>query len=312
MSRPAEEAPGSRYDYATVGHVTVDVLPDGVRRPGGTAFYSALQAARLGRRALIVTAGDPDEIEELLAPYRSEVDLLVAPAARTTTLATAGLGADRRQRLLAWAGPIPGELAFETALLHLAPVARELPGRWKREAGFVGLTPQGLLREWAHPGAELELPTRHGDRARAAQPGAPEPTCSWPRSGAAPLPGPCGALVLSELELASCPGLAPAAIAQGAVVAVTAGPAPTRILLPDGAALELAVPEVGEAVDDLGAGDVFAAAFFLALADGREPATAAAFANAAAAVRMRARGPGAIGGREAIDARMRAAQPPAG
>ena len=36
--------------YVTVGHVTIDVLPDGERRPGGTAFYSALQAARLGLR----------------------------------------------------------------------------------------------------------------------------------------------------------------------------------------------------------------------------------------------------------------------
>ena len=46
-----------QFDYTTVGHVTIDVLDDGSRRAGGTAFYSALQAARLGRRALIVTRG---------------------------------------------------------------------------------------------------------------------------------------------------------------------------------------------------------------------------------------------------------------
>ena len=34
--------------YVAVGHVTIDVLADGRRRPGGTALYSALQAARLG------------------------------------------------------------------------------------------------------------------------------------------------------------------------------------------------------------------------------------------------------------------------
>ena len=46
-----------RFDYTTVGHVTADVLADGARRAGGSAFYSALQAARLGRRALIITQG---------------------------------------------------------------------------------------------------------------------------------------------------------------------------------------------------------------------------------------------------------------
>ena len=48
-----------RFDYATVGHVTVDVLPDGSRRAGGAAFYSALQAARLGLRTLVITRGRP-------------------------------------------------------------------------------------------------------------------------------------------------------------------------------------------------------------------------------------------------------------
>ena len=45
------------YDYTAVGHVTADVFADGSVRPGGSALYSALQAARLGRRALIITQG---------------------------------------------------------------------------------------------------------------------------------------------------------------------------------------------------------------------------------------------------------------
>jgi len=37
---PAARAPvrPPAFDYVTVGHVTVDVLPDGSRRPGGTAL----------------------------------------------------------------------------------------------------------------------------------------------------------------------------------------------------------------------------------------------------------------------------------
>ena len=57
-----------QFDYTTVGHVTADVMPDGTRQAGGGAFYSALQASRLGLRTLIVTQGVPSEIRELLAP----------------------------------------------------------------------------------------------------------------------------------------------------------------------------------------------------------------------------------------------------
>ena len=57
------------YDYTAVGHVTADVFADGSVRPGGSALYSALQAARLGRRALIITQGVEQQIAELLAPY---------------------------------------------------------------------------------------------------------------------------------------------------------------------------------------------------------------------------------------------------
>src|ERR1700759_307955 len=92
--------------YVAVGHVTVDVLPDGRRRPGGTALYSALQAARLGLEATIVTRGREDERRELLAPFAGELELIVEPAPVTTTLQTTGSGEQRRQRMLAWAGPM--------------------------------------------------------------------------------------------------------------------------------------------------------------------------------------------------------------
>jgi hypothetical protein len=81
--------------------VTIDVLPDGQRRPGGTALYSALQAARLGLEATIVTRGRETELQELLAPFSGELRLIVEPAPATTTLQTTGSGEQRRQRMLA-------------------------------------------------------------------------------------------------------------------------------------------------------------------------------------------------------------------
>jgi 1D-myo-inositol 3-kinase len=279
------------FDYTTVGHVTIDVLDDGSRHVGGTAFYSALQAARLGRRALIVTRGRAREIDELIEPYRGELELMVLPARHTTTLHTVGSGANRSQRVLAWAGPIADDLVLDTAILHLAPVARETPDRWRGRADFLGLTPQGLVREWSG-----------GDRLMAPAP---------PADAARLVAGSCDAIVLGEQERTSCAGLIATAGAAGAVVAVTAGAAPVTILAPGGGdAVELEVPALAGPVEDLGdlgAGDVFAAAFFVALSDGRPPLEAAGFASAAAAVRMRALGAEAIGGRAAIDARLRRA-----
>jgi hypothetical protein len=115
-----------RFDYVTVGHVTVDVLEEtsagtGRRQPGGGAFYSALQAARLGLRAQIVTRGVPDELEALLEPYRAELEVSIAAAEHTTTLETRGDGHARTQRVRAWAGPCEEPTALDTAILHLAP-----------------------------------------------------------------------------------------------------------------------------------------------------------------------------------------------
>jgi sugar/nucleoside kinase (ribokinase family) len=273
------------FDYTTVGHVTIDVLDDGSRRPGGTAFYSALQAARLGRRALIVTRGVAREIEELIEPYRHELELEVLPAPHTTTLVTLGAGSQRSQRVLAWAGPIAGDLTLDTSILHLAPVARETPGHWRGRAEFLGLTPQGLVRQWSAPGSQI--------------------VAASPAPSATAVAGRCDAIVVNEHERTSCASLIARASASGAVVAVTAGAAPITVLAPGRPPLELEVPALAAGpVDDLGAGDVFAAALFIALSDRRGASDAARFASAAAAVRMQGAGAGAIGGLADIEARL--------
>jgi sugar/nucleoside kinase (ribokinase family) len=284
--KPAEKVKQRlRFDYTTVGHVTVDVTRDGSRRAGGTAFYSALQAARLGQRTLIVTRGVPRVIEKLLEPYRGELELEILPAGQTTTLETSHAGPARSQRVLAWAGAIDERVLVDTSILHLAPIARETPGRWSGHADFVGLTPQGLVRGWSGDAGEIF------------------PTTPDPRR----IPERCQAVVMSEQERASCAELISGAGAAGAIVAVTAGRSPTTLLLPGGQALAVEVPSVAHPSDDVGAGDVFAAAFFIALREGRAPRQAANFANAAAAVRIGSAGAQAIGDRSAIEARLRAA-----
>jgi sugar/nucleoside kinase (ribokinase family) len=121
------------------------------------------------------------------------------------------------------------------------------------------------------------------------------------------MPARCDAVVINAAERVSCAPLlerprARSARAAGApVIAVTAGQAATELHLPDGSTSEIDVVPVRSFVDDLGAGDVFAAAFFVALAEGRAPGDAAAFASAAAAVRIAGAGPGAVGDRGAIE-----------
>jgi sugar/nucleoside kinase (ribokinase family) len=275
-------------DYTTVGHVTADVLADGSRRAGGGAFYSALQAARLGWHARIVTRGVPAEVERLLAPYAAELEVEVAQAPQTTTLATSIAGGARSQRVLAWAGEIGAKVAVDTDVLHVAPVARETGAHWRGRAGFVGLTPQGLVRTWAQLGAPID--------AQALD--------------LALLPARCDAIVISSDERESCAALlceagGPTGAGRAArpLLAVTDAAGPTELHLADGRRASVPVAPVAEPRDDMGAGDVFAAAFFVALAEGSPPETAAAFANAAAAVRIAGNGAAAIGDRVAVQAR---------
>lgn len=282
------------FDYTTVGHVTVDVLPDGTRRAGGSAFYSALQAARLGLRTLILTQGVEEEITSLIEPFAGGVDLevRVLAAEATTRLQTSGLGHERKQRVLAWAGIMPDGLRVDSEILHLAPVARESPGTWTGSARFVGLTPQGLARTWAHGGGEVAL-----------TPVAP---------ASAQVAGRCDAVVLNVHEAGACSGVIRAARRAGALIAITAQEEPNRLLLAGGTDVEVPVAEISRHVDDLGAGDVYAAALFAMLAEGLQPLQAAQFANAASAVRMLGHGAGAIGDRASVEARMRTVAAQAG
>ncbi len=205
----------------------------------------------------------------------------MSPRPHTTTLQTTGVGSSRSQRLVAWAGPIrTDEIPVSAGIVHFAPVARETPSRWPGEAQLVGLTPQGLVRRWDPQSGRIGLvPLDPAD-----------------------LPQRCDAVVLSQAERESCGTLSRRAASP--LIAITAGEAPTEVRLADGTCASVPSLPVQGMHDDLGAGDVFAAAFFTALHEGRTPPQAAAFGNAAAAVRIGGCGPAAIGDRAAIERRL--------
>ena len=85
---------------------------------------------------------------------------------------------------------------------------------------------------------------------------------------------------------------------------ITAGPGATSVQPPGGECIRVQAPAVAEPREDLGAGDVFAAAFFVALHEGLPPERAAGFAGAAAGIRIEGSGADAIGNRSAIEARL--------
>ncbi len=170
---------------------------------------------------------------------------------------------------------------MDTAILHLAPVARETPREWRGRADFVGLTPQGLLRRWDAAGEIALVP--------------PPPGL---------IPERCDALVLSAAERGSCAELLRRAHAGGAILAVTAGAQPTELHLPDGERLRIPVPPLERPPTTSARATSSPPPSSSPCTRASAPGEAAAFAHAAAAVRLGGIGPAAIGGRAAIEARL--------
>jgi sugar/nucleoside kinase (ribokinase family) len=276
-------------DYLAIGHVTVDLYPDGRPVLGGTALYAALTAARFGLRAAVLTRGNlerhGEEIVEDLARFAREIALIVQEAQSSTVFTNRTVAGRREQTIHAWAGAIdlngvPPHWR-SAKVVHLAPVAQEIDPRQasRLNPGYLGVTPQGWMRQW---------PRGHEGRVRLAQLRLPLELLS--RIDALVLSSVEHTLARDEIEAVGTRGLV--AITRGAdgaqlidrgrVIDVPAYPVPVR--------------------NDLGAGDVFAAVLFLLRAE-REPVSLAArMASAAAALRIQGEGPEAVPTRAQVEA----------
>lgn len=256
--------------YVTVGSVCWDVV-EGDEKPrlGGSAVFASRVALGLGWDAVVITTGTP----ELAAAVRRElpaVEIVLQPSARDTAF-----GFDKRSdlgpdRLLAQADPV--DLATTDAagvleradVVHLAPVMGELRAdsfTLARQAPFVGISPQGLLRTAAPDGT--------------LQPGGRFDT---------PWTDQVDAIALSEPELKRVGDretlrIAKTAVTRGAQGAI--GYWGDEEIPVDG----IDVGPVGP-LATIGAGDVFAAVFFAALATGSTFADALHQANEIAAAHV--------------------------
>jgi predicted nicotinamide N-methyase/sugar/nucleoside kinase (ribokinase family) len=285
--RPARvlrfDASADRRTALVVGHVTLDVL-GGERLPGGTAYYAAHALAALGVRVSVLSAAGPDfprdalRLPEAAPPPgggpRGALEALVLPAPATTLFENAyGPGGVRSQRVLAGAAPLdpsrlPGGWRGPDVLL-LAPVLAEVdpaPFVAAARARVAGLCVQGLVRAVGAGGAVAP---------RRLEP------------DAAALAGVTAAFV-GEDEAAGQPDLVPRLAALVPIVVFTHGAAGCEVIA-GGRTRRVGIHAARE-VDPTGAGDVFAAAFLLGLAEGGEPVEAARLGAAAASIVVEGRG----------------------
>jgi sugar/nucleoside kinase (ribokinase family) len=247
-------------DYLVIGHLTEDVTPTGMRL-GGTAAFAALTARAFGLRTGIVTSvGKSTSLEALHG-----IPVLKVASEHTTTFENHHTASGRKQILQHAASPITLESlpdAWRKApIVHLGPVAQELSADSADgfSASLLGITPQGWMRKWDAEGAVT--------------------ACEW-ESASTLLPK-AGAVVLSREDVQGDEDTIHAMAHQTRVLAVTEGAAGC-VLYWNGDSRRFRAPQVA-AVDDVGAGDVFAAALFIRLYTTRDPWEAARFATLLAA-----------------------------
>ena len=268
-------------DYLAVGNPTLDVQPDGSLVLGGTAVYSALQAARLGLSVTAIGRANPEALRPYWRPYANQVELRLQPSRPTTTFRNVSDADAREQWLREWAGEINIERLPDSDILHVAPVAQEIVlDQLAAEHGarLVCLTPQGLIRRWSAADGQVSLVPRRFSAAVAAL---------------------VDIAVVSEHEAPYVSGLLPEVARRGGLAVVTRGQRGCEVLTGDGWSQYPAEPAQPVA-DATGAGDCFAAALAIETFGGRPVPEAIRLASIAAALCVRGLGPASIGTRAEV------------
>jgi len=258
-----EKFSATDIDYLTVGHITHDVLPNGGQAIGGTASYAAFTASALGRRVGVLTSAGPD-LE--IAAFDGIASLFCHPAPVTTTFENIYVNGHREQFVYSIAHPLTFAQVpnpwLRVPLIHIGPIMGEcdltLAAHFTGKA-FVGMTPQGWMRTIDAQGRVFPQAWREAEQFL-------------------PL---ASALVFSIDDIGGDWALARHYAQQTHILVVTCGWDGGALFIDGVATLFPAVPVVE--IDPTGAGDIFATAFFIALASGAAPLSAANYAACLAA-----------------------------
>jgi len=147
---------GGSPTFLTLGHVTVDRLPDGSVTTGGTVTFAACTASRLGLTAGMVTCADETMLSNL--PLHFPQIALAAVVAPVTTVFENSYQQGFRTQYLRARAP---ELRFadipptwlQAPVFLLAPLAQEIAPALihqlpRRTGSLLAATAQGWLRRW--------------------------------------------------------------------------------------------------------------------------------------------------------------------
>jgi sugar/nucleoside kinase (ribokinase family) len=243
-------------DYLVIGHVARDLTPDG-NRLGGTAAYSALTARALGLSVGIVTAIGP---EISLKPL-DDIPLVSVQSNASTTYENIYTKRGRVQYLRSQATHIDfdhiPDVWHDASIIHLAPIANEIDPSLSKNfsSRFLGVTPQGWMRQWDSDGLVSAREWMNSEAVLSRS----------------------DAIVISREDVNGDDILIEHMAGQTKILVVTEGAA-GAVLYWNGDRRRFPAPAVQE-VDATGAGDIFAAAFFMRFKKIRDPWEATRFAT---------------------------------
>lgn len=259
MFSPAHPEP---IDYLLIGHLTRDLTPAGDRL-GGTVAYAALMAYALGLRVGVVTAWGN---EFPLEPYLGALPIVKIPTEGSTTFENRETPAGRVQTIHQVATSLSlqhiPEIWREAPIVHLAPIAQEVDPSLVRHfpTALICTTPQGWMRQWDQSG-----------RVSLAE---------WPEASF--VLNHSGAAVISSEDVQHNETRIEEMVTASRILVVTEGN--------DGACVywhgdvRRFRPPSTTVVDTVGAGDIFATAFFYRLHCTSDPWEAARFATQLASI----------------------------
>ncbi|MFN8401633.1 MAG: PfkB family carbohydrate kinase [Anaerolineales bacterium] len=247
-------------DYLLIGHVAVDLTPTG-KQLGGTVSYSALTAKAMGLRVGIVTSAGEDAPLHLL----DGVQIFNLPTEQSTIFENVKTEHGRKQTLHHQATKISFEhvpaIWRDVPIVHLAPIAQEVDAGLVKQfpASWVGVTPQGWMRGWDEKGSVFATAWENSEQVL----------------------GQVGGVVMSLEDINRDLEVVEWMSHHTRLLCLTEGEE-GAVLHWHGDRRRYRPIKVNE-VDATGAGDIFAASFFVRLYQTKDPWEAARFATNLAA-----------------------------
>lgn len=270
--------------YLLVGHVTRDLLPNNRFTTGGTVTYASVVAKNLGWQPVIVTAAAPDFTPPA---YLAHVDWRILPSPNTLTFRNEyDARGNRRQTIGPLARPImPPDIPKDcqnAPVVHLCPLAQELGPEITSvfPNSLLVATPQGWMRQWDERGI-VSL----GGWQRADD--------ILPKLQAA---------VLSIEDVEGNWSIAEEWAATVPILIVTLGEEGAAVF--HGGQRQYVPPRPAQPTDPTGAGDVFAAAFFIYYQETGDLWQSVRFANVTASMAIERAGPEGAPLRHEVEAYM--------